>query len=269
MPRVAAVHDLSGYGLCSLAVALPVLATMQVDTCPLLTAYLSSHTGYEGFTFADMTDELTAVVDHWQLLGLRFDALYSGFLGSARQIGVVEHAIETFAPPVVLVDPVMGDNGRVYKTYTAEMCALMRRLADRATLLTPNLTEAAILLGQQPDTMPSDAQLRDWLVQLAEERRDVVLTGLRDGDSVTTLVYSRDTGTVSEVSRSFVGCDYHGTGDLFASVLLGAVLNGKTLAEACALAADFVAAAARYTADHLPQSRDIAFAPVLGRLISL
>ena len=124
--RAAAIHDLSGFGRCSLTVALPILSAMGVQCCPLPTAFLSTHTGgFEGFTFLDMTDEMEKAAAHWKALGLRFDAIYSGFLGSARQIGVVERFFRDFRAPgtLTVVDPVMGDPGAVYKTYTSEMCA--------------------------------------------------------------------------------------------------------------------------------------------------
>ena len=148
-PRVTAIHDMSGFGRCSLTVALPILSAMGVQCCPLPTAFLSTHTGgFEGFTFLDMTDEMPKIARHWKSLGLRFDAVYSGFLGSARQIGMVADFIRDFrGDGVVVVDPVMGDGGAVYRTYTPEMCAGTARLAEQADVITPNLTEAALLLG--------------------------------------------------------------------------------------------------------------------------
>ena len=143
-PRVAAIHDMSGFGRCSLTVAIPILSAMGVQCCPLPTAFLSTHTGgFEGFTFLDMTDEMSKVADHWASLGLTFQAVYSGFLGSERQIGVVENFICRFRGPdtVVVVDPVMGDYGRVYQTYTAAMCSGMARLAELADVIVTPGTE--------------------------------------------------------------------------------------------------------------------------------
>ena len=181
-PRVAAIHDMSGFGRCSLTVAIPILSAMGVQCCPLPTAFLSTHTGgFEGFTFLDMTDEMSKVADHWASLGLTFQAVYSGFLGSERQIGVVENFICRFRGPdtVVVVDPVMGDYGRVYQTYTAAMCSGMARLAELADVITPNLTEAALLLGQPYEMLPAgEAGLREITERLSlGGRRSVVLTG--------------------------------------------------------------------------------------------
>jgi pyridoxine kinase len=260
-PRVAAVHDLSGYGRCSLTVALPVLTAMGAGCCPLLTAYLSSHTGFPGFTFTDMTDRLDAVIDHWSELGIGFDAVYSGFLGSARQIDIVRRAIRVFKPKLVFIDPVMGDHGRIYKTYTPEMCAAMRGLIEDADVITPNLTEAAVLLGLAPDTLPRDhAEAADWLARLSDGKRDVIITGLRtDKPFVTTLC----AGT--SIQRPFTGRDYHGTGDLFSSVTLGRLLRGDNLPDAAEAAADFVWRAAEITSK--TDSADIIFAPLMGRLL--
>ena len=167
-PRVAAIHDMSGFGRCSLTVAIPILSAMGVQCCSLPSAFLSTHTGgFEGFTFLDMTDEMPKVADHWASLGLTFQAIYSGFLGSARQIGIVEDFIRRFRRPdtVVVIDPVMGDYGRVYQTYTAAMCDGMARLAELADVITPNLTEAALLLGQPYDALPAGEA---WLRQITE-----------------------------------------------------------------------------------------------------
>ena len=181
-PRVAAIHDMSGFGRCSLTVAIPILSAMGVQCCPLPTAFLSTHTGgFEGFTFLDMTDEMPRIAAHWARLGLEFQAIYSGFLGSERQIGIVEDFIRRFRRPdtVVVVDPVMGDFGRIYQTYTAAMCGGMARLAALADVITPTLTEAALLLGQPYETLPAgEAGLRQITERLSlEGRRSVVLTG--------------------------------------------------------------------------------------------
>ena len=149
-PRVAAIHDMSGFGRCSLTVAIPVLSAMGLQCCPLPTAFLSTHTGgFEGFSFLDMTDEMPKVAAHWKTLDLDFQCIYSGFLGSERQIRIVSEFIREFRKPdtVVVVDPVMGDHGQVYQTYTPAMCEGMVHLAEQVDVIVPNLTEAALLLG--------------------------------------------------------------------------------------------------------------------------
>lgn len=273
-PRVAAIHDMSGFGRCSLTVAIPILSAMGVQCCPLPTAFLSTHTGgFEGFTFLDMTDEMPKVADHWASLGLTFQAIYSGFLGSARQIGIVEDFIRRFRRPdtVVVIDPVMGDYGRVYQTYTAAMCDGMARLAELADVITPNLTEAALLLGRPYDALPAgEAGLRQITEQLSlEGRRSVVLTGASLAPGRTGAVcYDARTGRTQVVQTAYIAHEFHGTGDVFSSVLTGALVRGSTLADAAGQAAEFVRACAQRTAaEDLPMREGVDFEPLLGLLI--
>lgn len=273
-PRVAAIHDMSGFGRCSLTVAIPILSAMGVQCCPLPTAFLSTHTGgFEGFTFLDMTDEMPKVADHWASLGLTFQAIYSGFLGSARQIGIVEDFIRRFRRPdtVVVIDPVMGDYGRVYQTYTAAMCDGMARLAELADVITPNLTEAALLLGQPYDALPAgEAGLRQITERLSlEGRRSVVLTGASLAPGQTGAVcYDARTGRTQVVQTAYIAHEFHGTGDVFASVLTGALVRGSALADAAGQAAEFVRACAQRTAaENLPMREGVDFEPLLRLLI--
>lgn len=272
-PRVAAIHDLSGFGRCSLTVAIPVLCAMGVQCCPLPTAFLSTHTGgFTGFTFLDMTDEMARAADHWRSLGLTFDAVYSGFLGSARQIDVVESFIRTFRTPetVVVVDPVMGDQGQAYQTYTPDLCAGMTRLAAQADVITPNLTEAAFLLGIPCAALPTDADgLRAAAAQLSlEGRRSVVLTGVSLSPGMTgALCLDRRTGAVDAVQVTAVNREFFGTGDVFASVLTGALVQGEGLRPAAERAAEFVRRCAERTAaENLPLREGVDFEPLLGLL---
>ena len=273
-PRVAAIHDMSGFGRCSLTVAIPILSAMGVQCCPLPTAFLSTHTGgFEGFTFLDMTDEMPRVAAHWARLGLEFQAIYSGFLGSERQIGIVEDFIRRFRRPdtVVVVDPVMGDFGRIYQTYTAAMCDGMARLAALADVITPNLTEAALLLGQPYDALPAgEAGLRQITERLSlEGRRSVVLTGASLAPGQTGAVcYDARTGRTQVVQTAYIAHEFHGTGDVFASVLTGALVRGSALADAAGQAAEFVRACAQRTAaENLPMREGVDFEPLLGLLI--
>ncbi|MBR6673303.1 MAG: bifunctional hydroxymethylpyrimidine kinase/phosphomethylpyrimidine kinase, partial [Mailhella sp.] len=165
--RVAAIHDLSGFGRASLTVAIPILATMGIQVCPLPTAVLSSQTGggMTGFTFLDLTDQMGPMMDHWASLGLKFDAVYSGFLGSPDQSELAIRCIREFRAPggIAVVDPVLGDNGQLDPTQTPEMVEAMRRLVREADIITPNFTEASFLLDQpyRPDI--SEEGLRDIL----------------------------------------------------------------------------------------------------------
>lgn len=272
-PRVAAIHDMSGFGRCSLTVAIPILSAMGIQCCPLPTAFLSTHTGgFEGFTFLDMTDEMPKVSAHWKQLGLSFQALYSGFLGSERQISIVEDFIRDFRSPgtVVVVDPVMGDHGKVYQTYTPAMCAGTAHLAAQADVITPNLTEAALLLGVPYENLPAgESGCREIVERLSlEGKRSVVLTGASAGEDETGAVcFDTATGRVETVQTKRVPREFHGTGDVFASVLTGALVQGASLTSAARAAVDFVRLCAERTAAQgLPMREGVDFEPLLGTL---
>lgn len=272
-PRVAAIHDMSGFGRCSLTVAIPILSAMGLQCCPLPTAFLSTHTGgFEGFTFLDMTDEMPKVARHWKSLDLGFQAIYSGFLGSERQIGMVADFIRDFRSPetIVVIDPVMGDHGKVYQTYTPAMCAGTARLARQADVITPNLTEAALLLDMPYEALPSgEAGCREIVERLSlEGQRSVVLTGASCQPDLTgAMCFDAGTGRAEAVQTRRVPQEFHGTGDVFTSVLTGALVRGASLPEAARQAVDFVRACAERTAlEALPMREGVDFEPLLGLL---
>ena len=272
-PRVAAIHDMSGFGRCSLTVAIPVLSAMGVQCCPLPTAFLSTHTGgFTGFTFLDMTEEMPKVAAHWQELDLRFHAIYSGFLASERQIGIVSDFIRTFrrSDTLVVIDPVMGDDGKAYQTYTSALCSGMTHLAELADVITPNLTEAAFLLGRPYDQLPQEeAGLQELVRELGlHGRRSVVLTGVSLSPGKTgAMCFDAKTSRTETVQADMIAHPLLGTGDIFASVLTGALVRGDTLFSAAAQAADFVRACAVHTAaQDLPLREGVDFEPMLGLL---
>lgn len=272
-PRVAAIHDMSGFGRCSLTVAIPILSAMGIQCCPLPTAFLSTHTGgFEGFTFLDMTDEMPKVSAHWKSLGLGFQAIYSGFLGSERQIAIVEDFLREFrgAGTVAVIDPVMGDHGAVYQTYTPAMCAGMAHLAESADVITPNLTEAALLLGIPYGELPSgEAGCREIAERLSlDGKRSVVLTGASSAPELTGAVcFDAGTGQVDTIQTRRVPRTFLGTGDVFASVLTGALVRGASLPEATRQAVDFVRSCAERTARvGLLMREGVEFEPLLGLL---
>lgn len=272
-PRAAAIHDMSGFGRCSLTVAIPILSAMGVQCCPLPTAFLSTHTGgFTGFTFLDMTEEMPKVAAHWKSLDLRFDAIYSGFLGSEAQIDIVEDIIRAFRTPdtVVVIDPVMGDDGAAYQTYTPAMCAGMARLAELADVITPNLTEAAFLLGMDYGDLPrGEAGLRQIVRELSMEgKRSVALTGASLAPGKTgAMCFDAATGETEAVQTDFIAHPLHGTGDVFASVLTGGLVKGKPLTEAAREAVEFIrACAVRTVEQNLPMREGVDFEPLLGLL---
>ena len=272
-PRVAAIHDMSGFGRCSLTVAIPILSAMGIQCCPLPTAFLSTHTGgFGGFTFLDMTDELPKVAAHWKSLGLGFQAVYSGFLGSERQIVIVEEFLRDFrgADTIAVIDPVMGDHGAVYQTYTPAMCAGMARLAELADVITPNLTEAALLLDIPYGELPvGEAGCREIVERLSlDGRRSVVLTGASTAPELTgAMCFDARTGQTEAVQTRRVPQEFHGTGDVFASVLTGALVQGASLPDAARQAVDFVRACAERTARAgIPMREGVEFEPLLRLL---
>lgn len=274
-PRVAAIHDMSGFGRCSLTVAIPILSAMGIQCCPLPTAFLSTHTGgFEGFTFLDMTDEMPKISAHWRDLGLNFQAIYSGFLGSARQIRIVENFIADFREPdtLVVVDPVMGDHGRVYQTYTPAMCEGTAQLARHADVITPNLTEAALLLGISYEELPlGEAGCREIVERLSMEgTRSVVLTGASTAEGqIGAMCYDKKTGRTEAAQARRVPREFHGTGDVFASVLTGALVQGRSLLEAAGQAVEFIRLCGERTAEQdLPMREGVDFEPLLGLLLS-
>lgn len=273
-PRVAAVQDLCGFGRCSTTLALPALSAMGVQCCPVLTAYLSSHTGGLGAnTFCDLTDQMAPVAAHWRSLDLSFDAILTGFMSSCRQIQLTRDFLAAFRKPgcPAVVDPVMGDGGQLYRTYTPQMRAAMTELARDADVITPNRTEAAALLEQDYRllTLDREEDCRDWARRLSlDGRRSVVLKGvaLRPGET-GAVCFDRVTGRTELVLAPEAPGRFHGAGDLFAAVLTGALVKGLPLAEAARRAADFVSLCARRTArSGAPRQEGLDFEPLLWRL---
>ena len=277
-PKVAAVHDLSCVGRCALTVVIPILSAQGIQVCPLPTAVLSTHTGgYDNFTFLDLTDEMPKIVKHWESIGERFDAVYSGFLGSAGQIRLVldfvSYVRRTNPNALFLADPVMGDDGEKYATYTDEMCRLTARLADEADIVTPNLTEVAILLGAPYKENPTDGEIEDMLKKLSHcGKKSVVITGIVPGSSEKNLIgaayFDRDTGEFGKYFTERVSRSYPGTGEVFTSVLLGKLMGeNKALSEAVRDACEFVHAAVLETSKtETPVRAGVHFEPLLKKL---
>lgn len=250
--RIAVINDLSGFGRCSLTVALPLLSALGCQACPLPTAILSNHTGYPGYYFEDFTDRMERYYSQWKALRLTFDAIYTGFLGSAAQAEVVGRFIDDFRPArggTVLVDPAFGDDGRLYSTCDAALVAGMKRLCRGADFITPNLTEAAMLAGvpyerglRQAGQFPERSAAAGLARRLTELCPGVILTGLHRGEEIGALLCRRD-GPVYAAFVPRVDADYAGTGDVFASVLCGCLARGQTPEEAMQRAAAFTSRA--------------------------
>ena len=277
IPRVAAVHDLCGYGKCSLGVAIPVLSAAGCDVCPVPTGLFSSHTAFPGFYMHDTTAILEDYVNAWKGIGVEIDAVYSGFLGAPEQVDLIRELYAMYPKALRVVDPVMADHGKVYPTYTPELCQAMAELAAGADILTPNLTEAAIILGEPigdewAGTDISDEEAHRLVAALvAKGAKHVVLKGIqREGENdIRNFVGGADCET-REVSNEYLPYMLHGTGDVYASCLLAAVMAGRSLEEAVAFAGSFTHDAMIVSAKQPNfQERGVSFEPLLGQVTAL
>lgn len=269
--KIALVNDVTGYGRCSIAVELPLISALKIQGCVLPTAVLSVHTGFPAYYMDDYTERMPAYIESWKQNKLAFDGILTGFLGSARQSDTVLAFIRDFkqAATKVIVDPVMGDYGRLYPSYTEDMCRKMRQLLTVADVITPNLTEACRLLDiPYPDQgQVSPDRLEHMAATLTDKGpSQLVLTGLHEGEYLLNYVYEK--GKAPEIQRvKKIGSDRSGTGDVFAAIVAGRIVQGKTLSEAVHSAADFVSKAMVYTEElQLPHNCGLAFEEFLTDL---
>ena len=253
--RVLAVHDISGVGRCSLTVALPIISAAGVECSVLPTAVLSTHTGgFTGYTCRDLTDDLLPMARHWETLGERFDAIYMGYLGSFAQMDMMREVFSILADKetLIAVDPVMGDNGKLYAAFDMTFPPAMRGLCTHADLIKPNMTEAALLLGEEYQPGPYTKEyVEGVLSRLAKvtKTRQIVLTGVYfDEKLLGAATFDAATGEIAYIFGENVPGLYHGTGDVFGSALVGALVRGMTLSEAVRAAVDFTVSAIRTTA---------------------
>lgn len=240
---VAAVHDLSGVGRCALTVAIPVISAMGVQVCPAITAALSAHTGFldnnESIETIDLTDFLGREFRAWARMGLNFDAIYTGYLGSPRQIELIVEFMRAQKQAFKLVDPVMGDNGKLYSGIDMDMVAAMRRLCRDAHVIVPNMTEYAYLTGEKYSLRDRSANEIDAMLNRLESESAIITSVPFEGAIVNAC---RDqSGKTHIIPIRTMPRHYPGTGDLFASVLCGAMVNGDALPRAVSRAAEYVA----------------------------
>lgn len=273
IPRIAAVHDLCGYGKCSLGVAIPVLSAAGCDVCPVPTSLFSAHTRFPVFHMHDTTSMLEPYLDAWVAEGIELDAIYSGFLGAAEQVGAIKRLYREHPQALRIVDPVMGDGGKKYLTYTDELCAAMGELVDGADVLTPNLTEASIITGIPYEGQDvSEDYVRKMLDMLVERgAKTVVIKGIvHEGEQVIrNYVGGRDLA-FEEVSSELLPYMLHGTGDLYCSCLLAGIMAGKSLFEAAWFAGNLTRDAIEVSTKqpHF-QERGVSFELLLGKVAAL
>ena len=240
--KILTVQDISCVGQCSLTVALPILSAAGFETCILPSAVLSTHTaGFTGFTVRDLTEDIPAIAAHWRRENLRFDAVYTGYLGSTEQIGQVREIIATLSAPdaVSIVDPAMADNGRLYPAFDAAYVEAMKTLAFSADIILPNITEACFLTGTDYRESYDEGYIAALLDALtAAGAKTVVLTGVGYAPGKTGVVV-RENGQTRYYEHKKIAQGCHGTGDVYASAFVGALLRGKSAYDAAVLAADY------------------------------
>lgn len=234
--KVAAIHDLSGYGRTSLTVVIPILSSMGIQVCPFPTAVLSNNTGYfDDFSFVDLTDSMEDYMGHWKKENIEFDCIYTGFLGSERQVDIILDFIEAFRnnSNIVVVDPVMGDHGKLYPTIDQVMVEKMKTLVEKADIITPNFTEATYLLGKTYSTEVEEDEVKNMMVELGDlGPKMVVITSVPDVtalDNIDVFGYDKENNKFWKVSCKHILVEFPGTGDTFTSVLIGSLLNGDSL----------------------------------------
>ena len=257
--RVAAIHDISCFGKCSLTVALPILSAAGIETPVIPTAVLSTHTGgFSGYTFRDLTDDIMPVAKHWKKEGITVDAVYSGYLGSKEQVGLVMDAVREIRndDTIMIVDPVMADNGKLYGGFAPDFPMEMRKLCETADIITPNITEASFMLGVPYRDGPYDEEyINDIISGLAKMTSGkVVLTGVFfDDERIGAACF--DGKETSYAFSERIPTSYHGTGDVFSSTLVSAIMNGKSLKQATQIAVDFTYACIKRTFYNHPEMK--------------
>ncbi len=245
--RVALINDMSCFGKCSLTVSVPIISAFGCETVPLPTALLSTHTGeFEGYTKLDLSGEMEKIISHWEDLGLSFDCIYSGYFCSIEQIDLTIDFIKRFKREntLVIVDPVMGDNGSLYDGFTEDFAEKMRKLTEHADVITPNLTEAAILAGLPYGESPE--KIADAL-----KVKNIAITGVVENNEIGYLIKTQ--GRSHRVMAPLVDCPLHGSGDVFTSALCGELMNKTDFSEAAKAAAKFCDECIRDTAPLQPR----------------
>lgn len=250
-----AIHDLSGFGNTSLMAVIPIMYRKGISVCALPTAFLSANTCFPDYKMQDTTAFMRDCITHWKAMDLRFDAIYSGFLGSAAQSEIVIEAIDSFKTEatLVLVDPVLADDGLLYSCYDESMIAAMQKLISRADIITPNFTEACLLSGVSWKNSVSEIELKHICIQLARlGAGNIIITSVpsTNPQHSNVLLYEVEKQELSVFECNFIPCFYPGTGDIFASVLLAELMNDMDLQTAIQIGVDFVYQAITQSLDY-------------------
>lgn len=259
MKRIVTVQDISCVGKCSLTVALPIISAMGTEAAVLPTAVLSTHTMFKDFTFCDLTDEIEPIIAHWKKENMDFDAVYTGYLGSARQIALTKDLISKFegTDTLVLVDPAMADGGRMYTGFEKSFALEMATLCSVADIIVPNLTEASFMLGEEYVAEGYDEEyIKDMLKKLTDLGcKTAVITGVSfEKDKLGVMSYDSESGKYFSYFRERIPESFHGTGDVFASTFLGALMRERSVGDSLKIATDFTVECIKATLDN-PQER--------------
>ncbi len=270
--RLLTIQDISCVGQCSLTVALPVISACGVECAVLPSAVLSTHTaGFSGYIFRDLTDDMPGIKEHWLKENIKFDAIYTGYLGSTKQIDYVADIFDSVGTEGCLniVDPAMADNGKLYPGFDAEFVEAMKGLCAKADYLVPNITEAAFLCDMEYKTEYDRAYIDELLSKMsALGAKNIILTGISYEEGKTgVVVYEK--GEYAYYEHEFLPNSCHGTGDIYASAFAGALVRGKSAYESAKIAADYVLCCIRATAEEENHWYGAKFEPVLGELIKL
>lgn len=267
--KIAVINDFSGFGRCSIAVSLPIISHMKIQCSNVVTSVFSNHTGFEKFFFEDYTDKMQDYIDMWKYLDLQFEGIYSGFLGSKKQIKIVEKFIKDFKKEntKIIIDPVMGDNGKPYPTYTKEMCEEMKKLVCYADILTPNVTEACILTDTPYREKFKSSELYAMAEKLSEKGASkIVISGVKMGNYIGNVVYEKN-GMKKIIRMKKVGMERSGTGDIFASIIAADCVNGVDLETSVKKAGSFIKKCIIATEKYqVPKTDGVCFEEVLYTL---
>lgn len=267
--KIAVINDFCGFGRCSIAASLPIISALKIQCCPLPTSIFSNHTGFESFYYNDYTEYMQNYIDEWKKLDLHFNGILSGFLGSSEQIEIVTNFITHFKDQntITVIDPVMGDYGKLYPTYSPVLADKMKHLVPLADILTPNLTEACILTDYAYNKDIDEKELEIICKKLCEMGpKKIVISGLERGDDLENFIYEEGKKPII-IKEHKVGPFRSGTGDVFSSIIAADSVNGKNLEEAVKHASGFIAKVLRRTIElEIPKTDGICFEECLTEI---
>lgn len=271
--KIACINDISGFGKCSLTVAIPIISALKCQCCPLTTSVLSSQTGYPKYTFNDLTDSMEDYIDVWKYLNKKFDTIYSGFLGSSKQIKIVEKFINMNKGAFVIVDPVLADLGNLFPIFDEADVNEMKKLVSMADLITPNITEANLLSSRKADFFDyDDAALTDLCKSLSElGPKYIIITGFEQNGNIFNICYDSELASMSKIGTKYNKISFSGTGDTFTSIVAGMITRGFSIEHSVEYATKFIYEAVNFTVnqENFDRNDGILFEYFLDKLTSI